>query len=171
MLLQPPPIQDDALETGSRKVSRIFRDWFHAVLAAVVDVSVWQPVAQSLVTFTANGGGTWSVPSNGYLLYAYRQHGTWMHLAFNFQTGTINGAGNELRFTIPKGLAAVSRHFTGAVQISGADNGPALGYCTTGDASNGATTVIRVFRATDASWTNSAAQTGIRGEIAFEVTP
>lgn len=114
--------------------------------------------------FTANSG-TFTVEASDVLKYEIAQLGSLCLIAFNLQSVTINGAGNELRMRIPKRLRATDKEYTGWLTINGVDNGPAQGYCVTRNDSSGGADQLALFRPGSISWSNTSNATGLRGGI------
>ena len=124
----------------------------------------WHEVPFAAGNFTANTG-TWTVASADQQLFRYSKLGQLMVVSFFLEdTTTGSGMGNELRITLPKGLAASATAFTGPLTIRGSVD--TEGYITTGG-----TTKLYCYRTDHAAWPSSITNNlDIRGMIALDVT-
>lgn len=175
MALLSAPIRDQVVEGGpGYLIKQRWSDWFLSIWQSLTGITHYRTAEYASVSFSANGGGTWSVPEAGFLLCQTIRAGDRMRIDFNFQQGTISGAGNELRFTIPALEAvspvAYSKEFTGFIMITGANGTGVVGFAVTGSLAGGHNDKIRLFRPGFASWANDAGTAGVRGCIEFKVT-
>lgn len=124
----------------------------------------WRNVPFLAGNFTANTG-TWTVASADQQLFQFVKLGQFMVVNFFLEdTTTGSGMGNELRITLPQGLAASATTFSGPVTIRGSVD--TEGYVTTGG-----TTQLYCYRTDHTAWPSSITNNvDIRGMIALDVT-
>lgn len=116
-------------------------------------------VPYSASTFTAGGGGTWTVGAGDQVQLQYRLNGHELTMDFLITSTTVAGTVSELRIALPAGLTA--RHYI-LRTILGADNGTQdLAFASV--LRNG--TYISIQTRTGANWSAATDATSVWGSM------
>jgi hypothetical protein len=129
-----------------------------------VAMGEWTAVAFNAGNFTGNGTITWTVAASDVTTFAYTLIGKTMIVLFSIQTSTVAGAGTRLQILIPNSMTAAK---ASTIVLLTNDNGTlAIGFASV---SAGGTQISIAPNLTGANWTASVDNTGVFGQIAFEV--
>jgi len=129
-----------------------------------VAMGEWTTPAFSAGNFTASGSMTWTVGSGDVITYDYMLVGKTMTLSFLIQGSTVGGTpSSSLRIAVPAS-AVIAR--TVVIPVTIVDNGTrSTGYLT----ANAGATYVFCNHNDDANYAASTDNTGVYGQIAFEV--
>jgi hypothetical protein len=125
----------------------------------------WTTPSFSAGTFTANGSMTWTVAAGDVGTYAYTLIGKTMTVVFTINTATVGGTPDTaLRIAVPASQTAAKATANPVLIL---DNGTrAIGIASVGAGDS----VISIQREDNASWTASANNNYVQGQITFEVS-
>lgn len=124
----------------------------------------WTGVTFNAASFTASGGGTWTLTIADQTTFAYTLVGLTMIVSFFFDATSVAAAGTTLSVTIPGGFSAARTMMNPLGALL--DNGIATpGFALV--AASG--TQINFLRLDGAAFTNSVNLTYVRGQLSFEV--
>lgn len=127
-----------------------------------VPLGQWADVTFAAGNFTSSSG-TWTVEVAEQITFAYTLIGTTMIVSVWIQNTDVSGGQSDLYITIPEGLSAANYNLA-TCQVR--DNAAVtLGQMWTAAGQ----TQIRFRRYDNVNWAASAAQTDVKGTLAFEV--
>jgi hypothetical protein len=124
----------------------------------------WISVAFAAGNFTGNGSMTWTLASGDQTTFKYTLVGKTMTVSVVLATTTVGGTPNTtLRIAIPGGFtAAAAMSTTWEVTDNGATTRALAEVAAAG-------TLITIVKAAGGNWAAATDNTGVKGQITFEV--
>lgn len=158
--------------SGDTPIARGFATYVYDATSTVWrlivhDQGSWITPPYSGGTYTATGGGTWTVDSGDVTTYRYRVNGRTLSLSVEADTTSIAGTVNSVNVFLPGGYTAITINRTVGLLY---DNSLTLAVAAP-VASAAATSFVTVsFLNSATNFAASANQTAVRFLITFEVT-